>query len=110
MSSQANPIVNPANSGPNASQQLKEQSQSNNLATKEQTENLDEIFKEYEEDTLILLKRFSEIYHQSDLAEQKFRDDINHLSLCTKEYRTNLTRKLSQFKEFISKFSKILNI
>lgn len=74
------------------------------------TDSLSQVFKEFESETLVMHKRFLEIYTQSEQAEQKFLDDLTSLAAYIDEYEAQMSKKLTYFKQTLSKFNKNLNI
>lgn len=72
--------------------------------------NLDEIFREYQEEILIYMKKYQEAYNQSELGEKRGIEDLIAFQTHVRDYEAYLNQKLKSYKETIAKFSKILNI
>jgi hypothetical protein len=93
----------------NQQQQLQQQTQNQQQNLAEDKETIFDLFTAFDNETQVNLKKFIEIFMNSDAAEQKYIEEFDNFHYFLRDYECYLNAKINSQKEAISKFCSKIN-
>jgi hypothetical protein len=93
----------------NHQQQLQQQNQNQQQNLEEEKETIFDLFTAFDKESQQNLKKFIEIFINSDAAEQKYIEEFDNLHYYLRDYECYLNAKINSQKEAISKFCSKIN-